>query len=238
MGRCSASVSAIPFQRWRFRRRSRSHANCAQRATRPHPPRDFVLKNGVASGVVVPLRRKPNSGTPISSANTRRHCLRRGDQSRIEKAAAACAALRDDLPELINICMEGLTKNHFELPAFSTLDRVAQDARAEPAVATATEAAGGSRASATSLPCSATAAISAHAKGSVPEGSRPEALVNQHDTTETIWMTPSPACATPMPVKEVRELLRHNNEDWQGFHRLLTKQGLAIGKADQGGNPP
>ncbi|MBM3729100.1 MAG: Tn3 family transposase [Acidobacteria bacterium] len=56
-----------------------------------------------------------------------------GDAARacIENAAAAAATVRDDLPDLINICIEELTKNRFELPAFSTLHRIAQHARAE-----------------------------------------------------------------------------------------------------------
>lgn len=37
------------------------------------------------------------------------------------------------------------------------------------------------------------------------------------------------------PAKELRELLRHKDEDWQDVHALLRRHGLAIDKAELGG---
>ena len=51
-------------------------------------------------------------------------------QSAMEKAGADAARTLEDLPDIINVLLEELVRQRFELPAFSVLQRAAQHARA------------------------------------------------------------------------------------------------------------
>jgi hypothetical protein len=51
-------------------------------------------------------------------------------QTAIEKASEDAARTLEDLPDIINVLLEQLVRQRFELPAFSVLQRAAQHARA------------------------------------------------------------------------------------------------------------
>jgi predicted RNase H-like HicB family nuclease len=51
-------------------------------------------------------------------------------QAAMEKASEAAARMLEDLPDIINVLLEQLLRQRFELPAFSVLQRAAQHARA------------------------------------------------------------------------------------------------------------